>query len=222
MSTDLFGESRLAGDAPRGLGRAMAGGGEKTARRASDYYPTPPEVTRALVAQEQHCLRSVTQFGKLPIWEPCGRGGAIAAVLEQAGFSTVATDLVADPEHRVKQRDLLQVRRALSPVAITNPPFALAGRMIEHLIGELATDYCALLLKATFWHAANRTGLFRRFRPQRIWALNWRPDFLGLAAPVMEVVWCVWDRRCQGSGTRYDVLSPSMEALDLFALGRPS
>ena len=42
-------EFTLAPPAPRGLGRAMLGGGEKVDRMRSDFYPTPVEVTRALL-----------------------------------------------------------------------------------------------------------------------------------------------------------------------------
>ena len=53
---------------------------------------------------------------------------------------------------------------ALSPVVVTNPPFALAAEMIRHLLGDLECRYVALLLKSTYWHAEKRTGLWR-WRP---------------------------------------------------------
>jgi len=167
-------------------------------------------VTRALIAREADAMRAAANAG--PVWEPCGRGGAICGVLAEAGFGVVATDLVADPAHGVRQQDLLLVRRALSPVVVTNPPFALAEAMIRHLLSDLGIRYCALVLKATFWHASTRTPLFRQLRPQRVYALNWRPDFLDGGAPTMEVVWCVWDRSCKGLGTQYDVLEPARGA----------
>ena len=184
---DLFGPV-LAGPAPRGLGRAMAGGGDKVHRRAHDYYPTPAEVTRALLRAEGSCLRTIGG----PVWEPCGRGGAILRVLREAGFDTVGSDIVADDGEGVTALDLLATKRPLAGAVVTNPPFALAAEMIVHLLGKLRLKYCALLLKATFFHAEERRALFHQHRPARIHALTWRPDFLGKGAPTMECAWFVW------------------------------
>jgi len=206
-------EPAIAAASPRGLGRAMAGGGGKVERQGNDYYPTPPACTRALVEAEMVPLRAysgaLAGARALPIWEPCGRGGAIAAVLVEHGFATIASDLIADPDHGVRDANLLAITRAWSPVVITNPPFALAEEMIRHLLGELQVEYLALLLKSTFWHAAGRTGLWRRHVPARVWALNWRPDFMRLGAPTMECIWTVWDGQTVEGDTRYGVMAPA-------------
>ncbi|WP_289144981.1 hypothetical protein [uncultured Sphingobium sp.] len=203
--TGLFPEAPIAAASPKGLGRMMAGGA-KVERQGNDYYPTPATVTRAFLAAERiHLLDAVDL--EHAVWEPCGRGGAIAAELEAAGFATIATDLVADPAHRVTQQNLLTCRRAMSPVAVTNPPFAIAAEIIRHLLGELDCQYVALLLKSSFWHAETRTGLFRRHKPARIYALNWRPDFLRLGNPTMDVIWVVWDANSIGP-CQFDILTP--------------
>jgi hypothetical protein len=215
--TGLFPEPPIAAASPKGLGRMMTGGGGKVERQGNDYYPTPPTVTRALIAAERRALRDAVDL-QHPVWEPCGRGGAIAAELEAAGFMTMATDLVADPAHRVTEQNILTCRRALSPVAVTNPPFAIAADIIRHLLGELDCHYVALLLKSSFWHAETRTGLWRRHMPSRIYALNWRPDFLGLGNPTMEVIWCVWDADAIDRHCIYEVLTP-FRAPDLLGEG---
>lgn len=193
MNGDFFG-ARLASDQPRGLGAAMAGGrssAAKAPRQPLDFYPTPPAVTRALIAAEGDAIRN---GHGVRVWEPCGRGGAIARELSATGFETVASDLVPDPANRVAALNLLDCRRRWADVAITNPPFALASQMIAQLLDTLATPYVALLLKSSFWHAEERTGLFRRHRPTIRYDLTWRPDFLGQGAPTMECSWFVWDR----------------------------
>ncbi|WCP71566.1 hypothetical protein [Sphingomonas hankookensis] len=208
--TDLFPEPSIAPPSPVGLGAAMAGGRSSrsvTERRGNDFYPTPEAVTRALLAREAHSLRAATGDGA--VWEPCGRGGAISNLLAGAGYPVVATDLVADPGNGVQQLDLLLARRPLGRAVVTNFPFALAEQMIRHLLVDLNVRWCASVLKASFWHAAARTPLFRQLRPQRIYALNWRPDFIDGGAPTMEVMWCVWDRSCAALGTQYDVLEPA-------------
>lgn len=216
--TGLFPEQPIAAPSPKGLGRMMSGGA-KVERQGNDYYPTPASVTRAFVAAErQHLLDAVDLHD--PIWEPCGRGGAIAAVLAAAGFTTISTDLVADPEQRVTQQNVLTCRQAYSPVVITNPPFAIAAEIIRHLLGDLSCDYVALLLKSSFWHAEVRTGLWRWRMPSRIYALNWRPDFLGLGNPTMEVMWCVWDANAIDRHCVYDVLTPFV-APDLLSVTGP-
>lgn len=78
----LFEEFQLAPDVPKGLGPAMVGGGPKAKRRALDYYPTPPEVTRALLREERNCIASFARDNR--VWEPCGRGGAITFWLSTA------------------------------------------------------------------------------------------------------------------------------------------
>ena len=203
----LAAETVLAGPAPKGLGRAMQGGGDKVHRQASDFYPTPAAVTRALLRKESQCLANVAPG---PVWEPCGRGWAIIRELRHAGFETIGSDLVPDSAHGVAALDLLDCRRPLARKVVTNPPFALAPAMIGHLLDQLKVDYLALLLKSQFWHAEERRGLFRRHRPARIWALTWRPDFMELGAPTMDVVWVVWQRGI--IGTQYDLLPREAEA----------
>lgn len=200
----LFG-AQLAADVPIGLGAAMAGGKgalSSTPRAAHDYYPTPADVTAALIAE---CGTAMRCRGPM-VWEPCARGGAMSAVLMGAGFPVVGTDIVADPAHDVAALDVLQCRRRKADVVVTNPPFAIAPDIIAHLLGTLRVPYLALLLKATFWHAANRQGHWREYRPSGILALTWRPDFLDRGAPTMDVIWCVWDRFSAG-GTSYELLA---------------
>lgn len=207
MADALFPEQPIAGPAPKGLGRMMTGGGAKVDRQGNDYYPTPASVTRAFIAAEREYLLDACADAD-PVWEPCGRGGAIAKELEGAGFATIASDLVADPANLVAQQDLLLCRQALSPVVVTNPPFALAAEMIRHLLNNLGCTYVAMLLKSSFWHAEVRTGLWRQRTPARIYALNWRPDFLAKGNPTMEVIWCVWDAAAIDNLCAYDVLTP--------------
>lgn len=203
----LFPEAVLAGPAPRGLGKAMVGGADKVARQALDYYPTPADVTRALIAAEGERIAKL--YGRT-IWEPCGRGGAIAREFIAAGFAVIASDVVGDPDNEVEAQDLLTCTRRRSDVVVTNPPFALADRMIAHLLGRLDVPYLALLLKSTFWHAGSerkpRIGLWRRHRPTIRYDLTWRPDFLGGGAPTMDCSWFVWDRAAPCRTAQWNLL----------------
>lgn len=196
---NLFPEGHtLAADQPTGLGTAMAGGKgkldlDKTARRAFDFYPTPPDATRALLMVEGEAIRAHGARA----WEPCGRGGAIVRVLQAYGLDVVATDIVADRANEVAHLDILLAREALAWIAITNPPFALAEKIIIQLLGKLGVRYLALLLKSTFWQTSTedrgRMGLWRDYPPQRRWDCNWRVDFTGGGASTMNVSWFIWD-----------------------------
>lgn len=200
--TDLFGEPALAPDGPLGLGRAMTGGSGKVARRGNDYYPTPAEVIRAFLRVEGGRLATIAPG---PVWEPCGRGGAIIRELQAIGLSTVASDIVPDLEHEVEKLDVLAAPQPLGRKVMTNPPFAIAAAIIFHLLERLEVDYLALLLKAQYWHAAERIELFRKHPPARIYALTWRADFTGAGAPTMDCSWVVWERG-NTAATVFDLL----------------
>lgn len=195
----------LAADQPTGLGTAMAGGKgrlnlDKTPRNAFDYYPTPDECTRALLLVERAAMAA---HGNR-VWEMCGRGGAIVRILAATGFDVVATDIVADPANCVTAQDVLEASGAFAPMGVTNPPFALAERIIVHLLGKLGLRYLALLLKTQFFQTSSedrgRNSLYRAYRPSRRYDLNWRVNFAPRrradgkkSHPTMNVSWFIWD-----------------------------
>ena len=195
---------------------AMAGSSTTTPREALDYYPKPPEATRALLRAETDRLAILTEGGAFPIWEMAGRGDAVAAEIRKAGFRSVATDIIADPVHGVDQADFLRTCAPLSPFAISNPPFAIAHEFIVHALAKLQLRYLALLLKSSFWHAQSRTELFDLYPPARRYDLNWRLDFMNKGAPVMECSWFVWDGETTAGQTRYTVLRKDAAAPTLF------
>ncbi len=163
------------------LGVAMVGGHGK--RRKDDFYPTPPEATRALLPLIAHWPKHV--------WEPACGDGAIARELECAGYVVEATDLVYRGFGR-GDVDFLKEQRAIRRTVITNPPFKLAGEFIHHAY-DLDVRYMALLLKMTFWNAASRLKAWRRFPPAAVHPLTWRLDFDGRGAPTMDCMWCLWE-----------------------------
>lgn len=162
------------------LGSRICGGNTAYKRNASDFYPTPPEATQALL-----------DFLKIPtdkaIWEPACGEGHMVEILRKNGYTVRATDLQSGI-------DFLETTENISDWIITNPPFSLA----EEFITKCA-DYkvpFALLLKSQYWHAAKRVALFSSITPAYVLPLTWRPDFLfktrGSGSPLMDVIWCVW------------------------------
>lgn len=165
-----------------GLGAMMTGGNGKRAK--DDFYPTPPDATRAL-------LPLIADFPSR-LWEPACGDGAIQRVLMAGGFNVYGTDIVDRGWSDDAPSDFLTTtpifRRPFG--IVTNPPFKLAAQFIDHACGM--TPYVAMLLKATFWNAAVRAPLFAKHPPAAIHPLTWRLDFFNLGAPTMDCAWCVW------------------------------
>ncbi len=163
------------------FGSRIAGGNTAYKRSESDYYPTPSEVTDAL-------MNFLLLPSKLKIWEPACGENHMVDVIRRRGYEVIGTDinmgvdfLTADIPDGVDW-------------IITNPPFSIAdkfiGRCLEH------KKPFALLLKSQYWHAKKRLELFREHPPAYVLPLTWRPDFLfkqrGGGSPLMDVMWCVW------------------------------
>jgi hypothetical protein len=169
-----------------GLGTIMNGGlGERRSRQADDWYPTPPEVTHAL-------LRMWRPRGRIVVEPACG-DGAMARVIEGYGYRVIASDLV-DRGYGRGGIDFLTVTSVPRDAAlITNPPFDddLPERFIRHAVA-IGVVEMAMLLKATFWSAACRLPLWHQHQPKIEAMLTWRVDFLDLGNPAMDCVWCVW------------------------------
>lgn len=169
----------------KNLGVALTGGNNKERdRQERDYYPTPTDVTFAILQQE--VLDGV-------VYEPACGNGAISLIMEAYGYQVVSSDI--EPVGYGTKRNFFEYTneeiRSIDTI-ITNPPFYLSVEFIEHA-AKLRPSKLVLLLKSTYWHAARRKPLWDRLRPNRIYPLLWRPDFLGLKRPTMEVAWNVWD-----------------------------
>lgn len=172
-------------------------------RREHNLYETPEEGTMALVNRYRERLNS------LDAWEPaCGRSKLANVLLRQfPGMAIMQTDLIdyGNPMAVVGQdfttshwpEGLKRGRTAI----ITNPPFSdgddegggLAARFIHRAVVVHGAPFVAMLVKAGFWHAASRLGLFRAAMPSRIHPLTFRLDFTGDGSPAMEMLWVVWD-----------------------------
>lgn len=133
-----------------------------------DFYPTPADVTEALLKQLSGPL-SLGLFNT--IWEPAAGSGSISKVLEEHGRKVISTDIQSGHDF------LKDDAPAEYDMIITNPPFSLADQFIRK-----AYSYgkpFAFLLKCQFFHAKKRYKLFEECRPSLIFPLTWRPDFTG-------------------------------------------
>ena len=146
-------------------------------RHDKDFYPTPPEVTTALI-------NTGLIPAKAKIWEPACGDGAMVRVFEAYGFECVGTDIQTGTDFLTAE-----IPDGIDWI-VTNPPFALAEKFIRRA-ASFGIPF-AFLLKCQYWHSAKRRVLFRDIRPSRIFPLTWRPDFTGQGSSLMDVEWVVW------------------------------
>lgn len=186
----------------------LANNSTQVKRRELDFYPTPANVTQALMdflIEEREIAPDTF------IWEPACGDGAMADVIRQYGCHVMSTD-IRHTGYGIGGMDYLTtpVSKPIYGI-ITNPPFAQAADFIRKATQE--ASLVAMLLKSQYWHAEKRTQLFRDYPPAWVLPLNWRPDFKAAenaengkkGAPLMEVLWTVW---IQGNtDTRYRILS---------------
>ncbi len=135
-------------------------------RAEHDFYPTPPEGTRALL--------SVERFDG-PIWEPACGDGAIAKVLTDAGYRVVATDLI-DRGYGEAGVNFLAETTPRAKNIITNPPYGrgLADGFVLHalrLTRETGGSVAMLVNLASLAHP-RRHGLFVRNPPAMVYVLD--------------------------------------------------
>lgn len=166
-------------------------------RKPSDFYPTPPAATVALLR------RLGLPLGAL-IGEPaCGRGD-IAMAAKAEGYEVVASDLrhtgygmggydYLNGEDRLDGSMGWLVEWGLLDAIITNPPFALAEAFIRKATQQ--APLVAMLLKSNYWHAASRAKLKRECPPTAQYEVTWRLAFLEAErgkSPLMDCTWWVW------------------------------
>ena len=191
----------------------LTGAGSAEKRRELDFYPTPPEVTHAL-------MQFLTSEGHRPktIWEPASGCGSMSSVLELYADYVYSSDIrTGDDVYGERGKDFLGSNMDYIDAIITNPPFALSEQFITHAIGQ--ARLVAMMLKSQYWHAAKRLELFEKFPPSYVLAMTWRPDFLfdqrdngKRAAPTMECHWTVW---IQGeSDTKYRLLKKPQSSIN--------
>ena len=182
---------------------ALASGGKKDNRRELDFYPTPPDVTEAL-------LRFLN-LSPCDVWEPACGDGAMSRVLEAAGHSVHSSD-IRKTGYGCGGVNFLATESRKFDAIITNPPFAVSEQFIRKALDS--APLVSMLLKSQYWHAQKRQALLLQHPPAWVLPLTWRPDFLNGergGAPTTECLWTVW---VQGEAdTRYRTLPRPVSGL---------
>lgn len=173
-----------------GMGAMMAGGNPANGRNLNDFYPTPWECTYALMLREGMNIPNV-------VGEPFVGEGHLADVVKLFNRRVIASDIVDYGYPETKVIDFFDIKNDMTGKnfgIISNPPFKLAEKIIRHSLEVMNVGYLALLLKSTYFHAIRRVDLYNKHKPTTVYALTWRPDFMGLGRPTMECIWAVWDK----------------------------
>lgn len=174
----------------------ICGGNTAYKRNPSDFYPTPPDVTLAL-------MKRIGLPKYIPIWEPaCGSLHIVNELKREGYIDIAATDIETGIDFLNCDIDWVKSKPYW---IITNPPFSIADKFIERC-NEISKPF-ALLLKSQYWHSKKRFSLFKEITPSAIYPLTWRPDFLfkerGKGSPLMDVMWCVWNGKTKYGDTVY-------------------
>lgn len=174
----------------------------RPSRIPNEYYPTPPEATRALL--------SVERFDG-PIWEPACGEGAIAKVLCDAGHSVVATDLV-DYGYGQGRLDFLKATAPRARHIVTNPPYGsgLADAFIDKALrfARVTGGNVAMFLNLASLAHRTRTRWWQKHPPARLYAIDdivcWPEHLYGPAPRYFtkhRYFWAVWTPGHTGPST---------------------
>lgn len=167
-------------------------------REKDDFYPTPPEPTRAFLHAE---INHIRPHGK--VWEPAAGDGAMVREMQVLGLGVFASDLI-DRGAGAEIRSFYEFDEAPAPAIVTNPPFSECGwgngkaRWLKHALDVLDVDYMALLLNWTWPGAGGLAGFWHQHPASRVYLMRWKIDFTGQGAPPMLNAWFVWDKKHRG------------------------
>jgi len=181
-------------------------------RKPADFYPTPADVTQAL-------LDFIKPSKGLHFHEPACGQGHMSRVLKENGLEVTSSDLFDRGYGRTGVNFLSDETDPFdADFILTNPPFAVAEEFIRRC-WELEVPFFAMLLKDTYWSTKKRKKLWRDCPPMLCMPLTWRPAFLKSERgnnPLMGVQWCYWER-----GFQHEMINGEPLAMKV-PLDRPS
>lgn len=103
------------------------------------------------------------------IWENCCGEGHLSKRFEELGYEVVSTDLI-DRGYGQGGVDFFDVKEALAPNIVTNPPYKFAKEWAEHSLELLPEGgKLALFLPIQFLESEARRKLFQISPPQTVY-----------------------------------------------------
>jgi hypothetical protein len=174
-------------------GRVRADTGERTELEREENYPTPPWCVHRLLdelelprgghwfepcAGEGSIVRAANSYYQgrslpAPAWSLCEiREECRAGMLQLAKPEEV---FLGDIRKISEDLRLRTSRKWAFDVAVTNPPYSLAGEIIAHC--RLLAPIVIMLLRMNFLASEKRAELHRRCLPEKTLILPNRPSF---------------------------------------------
>lgn len=176
-------------------GYSIAGMSVTRERVENDFYATPEESTKALLAVEELVY---------PVWEPACGQGHIAKLIYGDVYSS---DLVDRGYGNVE--DFLTSSRTASTI-ITNPPFNLFQEFAEHAL-KLATHKVILFGKLQALEGQKRATFMKNSPLKTVYVFKARQNPLRNGSPTdengkpwastMAFAWFVWEIGYNGEPT---------------------
>lgn len=160
-----------------------------------DDYPTPPWATRALC---EYIIHPFDRESK-EVWEPACNRGYMSRALSEYFASVHSTDIHDyGYEFHAETSDFLFTQRQTDWV-ITNPPFRLAERFIEHALQQ-ARIGVAVIVRSAFLEGKGRYENLYSINPpsivaqfvERVPMVKGRYD--PAAASATAYSWLVWQK----------------------------
>ncbi len=146
-----------------------------------DFFRTPRALTEEL-------LRHAKFEGV--IWEPACGDGAISEVLKEKGYSVISSDLY--DRGYGEQKDFLKESPEGIDNIITNPPFNIADKFLEHAL-NVANKKVAMLFPIRYLSGKSRKKIFDSWPISKLIVIPYKVDFTGGNNPMFEVAWFVWN-----------------------------
>jgi hypothetical protein len=170
------------------------------AERGFEFYRTPIEATRALIAIEGD---------RIPwrVWEPACGDGAISEELIRAGHFVYSSDIACRGYGAVEDFLSRDVQSAVLPSSVvTNPPFSLAQEFVDKAFSFPSIHYCALLLRLAFLESQKRKEWFEANPPARVHVssrrlpMMHRENWAGTkSTSAVPYAWFIWLRGYDGA-----------------------
>lgn len=166
-------------------GHSIVGFGHK--RADSDFYPTPPDTTMALMLREKFTGE---------VWEPACGDGSMSQVIEQFN-PCFSSDIRKEGVYGQGGVDFLKIARPVNNI-ITNPPYKLAGEFVEHSL-KCANKKVAMLLKLVFLEGTSRYRLFKNTPLRKVYVFCKRQNiraksYEGNNSSMIAYAWFVWEK----------------------------
>ena len=173
------------------LKTAQSISGFSKTREPRDHYPTPPIAVEQLLEKESF---------DGSIWEPCCGEGNIASFFPNC----MASDIRDDNIYGEPNIDFLTEHREVDCI-ITNPPYALAQKFVEHSL-KCANKKVAMLCKLAFLEGKARHEMFKNYPPKKVYVFSKRLPLTKAGdsrkqSSMIPFAWFIWEKGFKGQTT---------------------